>query len=265
MIIYDEQEYRAFQALNYSSAKHLLRSQKHFMAEKSKKFEPSREMVLGTMIHEAVLENKTGNYVIKPADMSFVTKEGKAWRDAHKGREILTQEEHATVKRTVAAVQANKDAMYLLSRCPNREVGIVTEYRGVKIKARLDAYGTDESGKSMAVDLKTTSDANPDVWGKKAYDLSYFMQCVWYATVLSLELKLETEPAWLWIVAETCDAADVVIYRPPLDALEIGRKQMDLAIERYSDLQKNGTPKGYPSGIIELDLPPWAKKKWLAS
>lgn len=262
MIIQDEQEYRAFPALNYSSAKHLLRSQKHFMAEKSKKFEPSREMVLGTMIHQPVLEGKNGDYVIKPADMSFVTKEGKAWRDAHKGREILTQEEHATVKRTVAAVQANKDAMYLLSRCPNREIGIVTEYRGVKIKARLDAYGTDESGNPLILDFKTTSDANPETWGRKASSLCYFAQMALYKIALAMELKLETAPSYLWMVAETNEAADVVIYQPPADAIAIGEKQLEIIIDRYLDLEKTGKPKGYPSGIVELDVPIFEKRKY---
>lgn len=262
MIIQNEQEYRAFPALNYSSAKHLLRSQKHYLAEKNKKFEPSREMVIGTIVHSEILEGKAGDYVLKPADMSFVTKEGKAWRDAHKGREILTQEEHESVKRTVAAVRGNKDAMYLLDRCPNREVGIVTEYRGVKIKARLDAYGEDESGNPLILDFKTTSDANPETWGRKASSLCYFAQMALYKVALAMELKLESPPSFLWLVAETNEAADVVIYQPPAEAIAIGEKQLDIIIERYLDLEITGCAKGYPSGIIELEIPAWEKRKY---
>jgi len=263
MIILNEQEYRNFPALNYSSAKHLLRSQKHFIAEKSKKFEPSREMVIGTLVHAPILEGKNAPFVVKPQDMSFTTKEGKLWRDANKGVEILSWDEHATLKRTVAAIQNNADAMYLLNRCPNREVGIVTEYRGVQIKARLDAYGTDESGNPICVDLKTTGDANPETWGNHASKLKYFAQMALYKIALSMELKLDTPPAWFWIVAETCDAADVVIYQPPSDAIAIGQKQLDIIIDRYIDLQTTGKAKGYPSGIIELDIPSYERKRWL--
>lgn len=262
MIILDEQEYRNFPALNYSSAKHLLKSQKHFLAEKSKKFEPSREMVIGTLVHAPILEGKNAPFVVKPQDMSFTTKEGKSWRDANKGVEILSWDEHATLKRTVAAIQGNADAMYLLNRCPNREVGIVTEYRGVKIKARLDAYGTDESGNPIIVDLKTTSDANPETWGAHASKLRYFAQMALYKIALSMELKLETPPAWFWICAETNEAADVVIYQPPAEAIEIGQKQLDIIIDRYKDLQETGKAKGYPSGIIELDVPIYEKRKY---
>jgi|GEM_PF-531954 len=263
MIILDEKEYRAHPALNYSSAKHLLRSQKHFLAEKSKKFEPSREMVIGTMVHSEILENKKGEFVVKPEGMTFVTKEGKAWRDSHQGVEIISQEELFRINRTVKAIKDNADAMYLLNRCPNRERGIVVKYRGIDIKARLDADGADESGAAMILDTKTTADANPETWGKHASNLCYFAQMAFYTTALALELGLETPPAFMWLVAETTDAADVVIYRPPPEAIAIGQKQLDIIVDRYIDLQTTGKAKGYPSGLIELNVPQWEKRKWL--
>ena len=262
MIILDEQEYRTHPALNYSSAKHLLRSQKHFLAEKRKTFEPSREMVIGTMIHCELLEGKRGEFVVKPEGMTFVTKEGKAFRDAHKGVEIISQEELLRINRTVKAIRDNKDAMYLLQRCPNRERGIVTKYRGIEIKARLDADGTDESGVPLILDAKTTADANPDTWGRHASNLCYFAQMAFYKTALAMELGLETPPSFLWLVAETTDAADVVIYTPPADAVAIGQKQLDIIVDRYIDLQETGKAKGYPSGLVELEIPIWEKKRY---
>lgn len=263
MIILDEAAYRAHPALNYSHAKHLLRSQKHFLAEKSKKLEPSREMVIGTLVHQEILEGKRGDFVVKPEGMTFVTKEGKAWRDAHQGVEILSQEELFRVNRTVKAIKDNADAMYLLNRCPNRERGIVVKYRGVEIKARLDADGTDESNVPFILDTKTTADANPETWGRHASNLCYFAQMAFYTTALALELGLESPPAFMWLVAETTDAADVVIYRPPPEAIAIGQKQLDIIIDRYKDLQETGKAKGYPSGIIELDIPAYERKRWL--
>lgn len=262
MIILNEQEYRAHPALNFSSAKHLLKSQKHFLAEKKKKFEPSREMVIGTMVHSEILEGKRGEFVVKPEGMTFVTKEGKAFRDANQGVEILSQDELFRINRTVKAVKDNKDAMYLLGRCPNRERGIVVKYRGIDIKARLDADGADESGSAMVLDLKTTGDANPETWGRHASNLCYFAQMAFYKMALAMELGLEAPPSWMWLVAETTDAADVVIYTPPADAIAIGQKQLDIIVDRYIDLQETGKPKGYPSGIIELDVPIYEKRKY---
>ena len=263
MIITEEQEYRAHPALNFSSGKHLLKSQKHFLAEKSAKFEPSREMVIGTFVHAQILEGIRPPYAIKPEGMSFVTKEGKAWRDANAGVEILTESESLTINRTIDAIRANKDVMYLLDRCPNREQGIITKYRGVEIKVRLDAHGLDESSLAMICDLKTTSDANPDTWPSHAAKLGYMAQMAFYKTALSMEFGLDSPPSWLWIVAETNDAADVVIYRPSDDAAAMGQKQLDLIIDRYLDLMETGVAKGYPSGIIELDLPRWMTRKHL--
>ncbi len=45
MIIHDEATYRAHPALNYSSAKSLLKSPKHFQAALNRKFEPSRDVM----------------------------------------------------------------------------------------------------------------------------------------------------------------------------------------------------------------------------
>lgn len=263
MIITEEQEYRAHPALNFSSGKHLLKSQKHFLAEKSAKFEPSREMVIGTFVHAQILEGIRPPYAIKPEGMSFVTKEGKAWRDANAGVEILTESESLTINRTIDAIRANKDVMYLLDRCPNREQGIITKYRGVEIKARLDAHGMDEAQARIICDLKTTGDANPETWGAHAAKLGYFAQMAFYKTALAMETGIDYTPSWVWIVAETNAAADVVIYRPPAEAVEIGQRQLDIIIDRYLDLMETGVPKGYPSGLIDLEVPRWMTRKHL--
>ena len=263
MIITDEQEYRSHPALNFSSAKHLLKSQKQFVAAKKEPFKPSRDMIIGTMVHSLALESKNGDYVVKPEDMDFRSTEGKKWKTAQKDREILSQEEHQTVLRTSKALHDDPDASYLLSKCLQREIGIVVEYRGVQIKARLDAIGKDEVEMPLLLDLKTTSDANPPDWSRKACSLSYLAQMEWYKNVYSLFHKLESPPSWAWIVAETSLAAEVVIIRPTEEAVEIGRAQMDLMIDRYADLQKTGKAKGYPSGMLDIEIPIYEKRRWI--
>lgn len=263
MIIHDEATYRAHPALNYSSAKSLLKSPKHFQAALNRKFEPSREMIIGSAVHSIVLEGKQPSYIVRPADLDLRTKEGKAWRDKHAGKEIVTQEDNEIVVRAATAVQASLDAQYLLKLCPHREIGIVRHYENVAIKGRLDAYGHDEAGKPIILDFKTTGDADPETWGKKAFGLRYPMQTAWYESLLALELGLEEPPAYFWLVVETQDPFDVVIYQPPEEALEIGRAQMKHCIESYKTCLATGKWPGYTKGIIQLETPVWEKRKWL--
>ena len=263
MIILDETTYRAHNSLNYSAAKMLLKSPKHFQAALQRKFEPSREMMIGTYVHERVLEGKSPSYIVRPADIDLRTKEGKAWRDKHAGMDIMTQEDHEVVLKAYAAVEANEDAQYLLRLCPQREVGIVTQYDGVQLKGRLDAYGEDEVGKPIILDFKTTSDADPETWGRKAFGLRYPMQTAWYQSLLALELGLDEPPAYFWLVVETQEPYDVVIYQPPEEALEIGRAQMRHCIEAYKSCLASGKWPGYNKGILELETPAWEKRKWL--
>jgi hypothetical protein len=185
MIILDEPTYRSHRALNYSAAKALLRSPKHFQAALNRKFEPSREMLIGTAVHEAVLEGKSPSYIVRPADLDLRTKEGKEWKAKNAGKEIMSPDEDSAVRNAIKAVRESADAQYLLKLCQQREVGIIHNYNGVDIKGRLDAHGKDEAGKPIVLDFKTTSDADPETWGRKAFGLRYPMQTAWYQSLLA--------------------------------------------------------------------------------
>lgn len=263
MIILDEDTYRAHPALNYSAAKALLRSPKHFQAALNRKFEPSREMLIGTAVHEAVLEGKSPSYIVRPADLDLRTKEGKEWKAKNAGREIMSPDEDSAVRNAIKAVRESADAQYLLNLCKQREVGIIQNYSGLDIKGRLDAYGNDEAGKPIILDFKTTGDADPELWGKKAFGLRYPMQTAWYQSLLALELGLEEPPAYFWLVVETQEPFDVVIYQPPEEALEIGRAQMQHCVETYKACIASGKWPGYSKGIIQLDVPVYEKRRWL--
>lgn len=263
MIILDETTYRQHPALNFSSAKLLLKSPKHFKSALIRKFEPSREMLIGTAVHEAVLEGKSPSYIVRPADLDLRTKEGKEWKAKNAGREIMSPDEDSAVRNAIKAVRESADAQYLLNLCKQREVGIVQTYNGVEIKGRLDAHGNDEAGKPIVLDFKTTSDADPETWGKKAFGLRYPMQTAWYQSLLALELGLDEAPAYFWLVAETQEPFDVVIYQPPEEALEIGRAQMQHCVETYKACIASGKWPGYSKGILQLEVPSWERKRWL--
>ena len=264
-MIIPNNEYSNCSALNYSAAKALLRSPKHFQAALNRKFEPSREMLIGTAVHEAVLEGKSPSYIVRPADLDLRTKEGKEWKAKNAGKEIMSPDENSAILNAIAAVRDNADAQYLLKLCQHREHGIIHKFQDVEIKGRLDAYGNDEAGKPIILDLKTTSSADPEDFGKKVFSLKYTAQCAWYQSLLALELSLDEPPAWFWLVVETQEPFDVVLYQPPEEALEIGRAQMKHCIDIYKTCLATGKWPGYSKGILSLEVPIWEKRKWLAT
>lgn len=263
MIILDEQTYRSHPGLNYSAAKSLLRSPKHFQAALNRKFEPSREMLIGTAVHEAVLEGESPSYIVRPADLDLRTKEGKEWKAKNAGKEIMSPDEDSAVRNAIKAVRESADAQYLLKLCQQREVGIVQTYKSVEIKGRLDAYGSDEAGKVIILDLKTSSSADPEEFGRKIFNLKYAAQCAWYRAILALELGLDYAPNWMWIICETQEPYDVAIYQPSDEMIEIGNAQMEHCIETYRSCKNSNKWPGYSNGIITLEAPVYEKRRWL--
>ena len=86
----------------------------------------SDAMAFGTAVHMAVFQPTlyAETYVAKPDGMSFATKDGKAWRDAHAGRHILTYVEALTVDRMQLALSAKSRVGEALTRATHQEASI---------------------------------------------------------------------------------------------------------------------------------------------
>ena len=69
--------------------------------------------------------------------MSFATKDGKAWRDAHAGRHILTYVEALTVDRMRLALSAKSRVGEALTRATHQEsVDLLVRCADGRVRAR---------------------------------------------------------------------------------------------------------------------------------
>lgn len=263
MIILDEQVYRSANGLNFSSAKHLLRSAKHFKAALTAKIEPSKNMLIGSIVHARVLENRTYPVAVMPEGLDGRTKEGKEWKVANAGKETISQDDWKQAQRMINAVMSNKDVTYLLSLQGQSEVGIVQDFRDVKIKGRIDRLFKDENGAQAIFDFKTTQSASPEDFNKSCSNFNYLMQMEWYTCLAALEYGLESRPAYFWVCVENTDACDVCIYQPSPEHIAIGQKQMEIAIETYKRSLDSGSWPGYGSGIQTLPFSKWEFERWM--
>lgn len=258
------EEYRAHPALNFSLAKHLLKSAAHFKAAQDEEQEETDAMRIGTWAHSMILEGKdlSGFYSIKPKAMSFSTKEGKAWRDAQT-LPILKEEDAESVPAMAQSVADNPAARLMLQGCTERERPVFASLYGVDCKALLDFSGRKRDGRLVIGDMKTDLDASPRKFRKKAYEMHYDMQMAWYADLLAISEGEEEEPECYWIVPEKKAPWATAVYRASDRVLEVGRSKVLAALTLYRQCMKTGVwPKPY-EGIYELDSPAWAEEVFI--
>ena len=257
-------DYRGYPALNYSFAKHLLRSPAHYMQAKLNPQPPTLEMRIGTQIHRHV-EGVGIDAVQKPEhhpdDASDLwdgrKKWCKEWMKTADEERTFDFEDFVRIHETAFAIDSSSLAQRLLKAAPERERAIVCEYRGASIKALLDMVGTDSDGRRFIVDLKTTTDASESAFVRLAKRFRYAMQAAWYTNALAIEEGLEYRPGFIWLAAETEAPHGIAAYVCPDAAMEEGQQQMDTAIDLWTECTEAGRWPSYSSEIIVPNWPTW--------
>lgn len=228
-------EYRAHNAVNYSSLKHILTSPAHYLAALTEKREETVPMRLGTMLHSWWLEGKEdvlGDAVVKPDGLSFATKEGKAWREENADKFVLTSDEWTLFLKRQAALKRSRIARSLLDVMPQREAPLLGEIDGVPVKALYDASST-----CAFLDLKTCQSNDPKTWGEAIENWSYDFQFALYAEIL--RQNTENTPAFYWVTVSADESPAVVVYEPGTFEAR-GRDKLRRAIAAYKELQQYG-------------------------
>lgn len=244
-------EYRQHPALNFSLAKHLLDSPAHFKAAQDEDHEPSEAMMLGTLTHAFVLEDKDlrDEYALKPDGMSFATKEGKAWRDAQT-KPILADEKAQRVPLCADSLAKSRTVRKMLELCPQRETPIICEFRGVEIKALMDMHSD-----ALIADFKTAQDCTKRAFARKIGDYHYDMQAAWYQAAHAAKYGLDEPAPFYWLVVEMKQPFARAIYRASDALIESGLAKMERAIDIYKKCQASGKWDLPEVELEEIDLP----------
>jgi hypothetical protein len=250
-------EYRAHPALNFSLAKHLLKSPAHFKAAQDEEREETDAMRVGTLAHAMILEGKDLRdlYAIKPAGMSFATKDGKAWRD-EQTLPILREEDANSIPRMAQAIVSNQDAAAVLRGCQHREMPIFGTVMGVECKALLDVAGCVD-GAWVIADLKTCQDSSARSFGWTVEDMHYDLQAAWYSTILATIHDLETPPFWVWLAIEKAAPFVNRVFTAE-HWMDSGMEKLERVLTLYKECMASGVwPMPY-GGMTALERPSWA-------
>lgn len=254
------EEYRKASGCNFSTLKHLLKSPAHYKAAlDDQDDEESEAMAIGTLAHAMVLEGKDLRdlYAIKPAGMSFSTKEGKAWRD-QQTLPILGADAAEGIPRIAAAIKANDYAAAILKGCPMRETPIFGTIMGVPCKVLIDCHGIQDR-RAAVTDFKTTVDASPREFAKNAYKQHYDLQCAISSALVAMQHELDEPPFWSWIVTEKKAPFVNTVYVPTEEFIQSGIRKMERVLTLWKECTESGEWPMPMKGRQELDLPQWAK------
>jgi len=222
--------------------------------------EPSDAMRLGSAIHCAVLEPDSfqERFSVFPGDR----RAGKAyqdWKAALGPKEELTRAQGAVVESAVDYLEANRRLGKLIESGDPEVSFFHMDLQGRIRKARSDWVG-DIGDMSAVIDLKTTWDLSDRHLEKTMWDRLYHVQAAWYLDVVGAVNGSEPQCfAIIWV--KTKPPIDMRLTIVSKDAIELGRKSYQTALDQLSLAQDQDYFPGYSLEPTIIDLPKWAYTK----
>lgn len=222
--------------------------------------EPTPAKVAGSLCHTAMLEpEKLGlRYAVKPEGMTFSTRKGKAWRDAHGAFQIVSTEDMAVAKAQRDALLSVPELAHALSS-GRAEVSFfwIDARSGLLCKGRADWLHTLPDGRVIALDLKTTTDADPAEFGRGVWKYGYHRQAAHYTAGLT-ECGLDVA-AFLFGAVTNARPFLAVPYMLDDEATRRGAEQVVELLDLFAECQRTNHWPAFGEGVQVLSLPAWAK------
>jgi hypothetical protein len=179
--------------------------------------EQTAAMEFGTLAHLRFLEPERymATTVVKPAGMSFATKEGKAWREAHAGKTIVSDDDARCIESMLSRLP---EELGNICHGGKAEVTVRTFIGDLACQCRVDLWSTHHG----LIDLKTiTAIEKIDA---AIHKNGYHIQQRWYQRLVKIETGrmlpfrfyfAEKAPPYRWrsveLDADYCALADAAI------------------------------------------------------
>jgi hypothetical protein len=210
----------------------------------------SDAFTLGTAAHSLILEDDTSGIEVVMADnwLSKAAKEAKAAALAE-GKQPLLVKEWLQVQAMQEAVMSHPVARAAFIG-HKAEQSVFWDEDGLMLKCRPDAWKP-----GVLVDLKTTRDANPNEFGKTAYEYGYHQSAAHY--IDGVKAATGEELPFHFVLVEKTEPYLVSVVELDIEAINLGRQLNDRAKRIYRECVETGTWPGYPNADL-ISLPMWA-------
>lgn len=247
--------YRTIPGLSSTGIKRMLDSPAVYDWHRRRPPETKTEFDLGHAVHNRVLGIGTEEVIVEG---HWNTKAAKAAvaEARERGATPLKPEQAEHADQLAAAVMDYPDAKVLLTG-GEPEVTVVWDdpATGVRCKGRLDYY---HEAANVAVDLKTSRDAQPRRFAKHAADYGYAEQREHYSD--GVQVLTGTRPRFFHVLVQT-DGPPLVSVCDLTEFATTAQENVRTAIQMYADCQASGTWPGIPPGIHRVSPPRWYAPK----
>lgn len=223
----------------------------------------STAMDIGTVAHALMLQGLSIAEVLDFPD--WRTKEAKQRRDAIReagGIPILAKNwKHveAMVRAAHQQLERHMDASDAFTG-GKAEQALIWQDSGVWCRSKLDWLRDD---RRFVDDYKTTGNsANPEIISKTLFGAGWDVQAAFYLRGLKA-IEPNADPVFRFVVQEVNPpyALSVIALGP--DALMIGEKKVQFAIDTFRECLQSGDWPGYPRRTCYATLPAWQESRWL--
>jgi|TARA_B100000035_G_scaffold33593_2_gene25505 exodeoxyribonuclease VIII len=130
---------------------------------------------------------------------------------------------------------------------------------GLPLKGRIDRLEKTENG-WLILDLKTTDDASPEAFSKKAFNLGYHIQAAFYSDLVRAVLGGD-EITFMFCAIERRRPHGISLYKASDEMVQLGRDEYKSALKSLANALNCGEFPGYPAQPTELMLPRWISSK----
>lgn len=209
--------------------------------------EETAAMVLGSLVHCAILEPESLAVRYQPTDLD--RRGTKAWADTESkscGRELVKRADWDTAIAMRDAVWSNPVAAELLSGAQTEQSVFWDDaLTGYPCKARADAVN---NRLNVLIDVKTTVDASPREFARQFTKMGYGLQDAHYRAGFSASdmvfIAVEKNPPYL-----------VAMYELSAEQLAVYTDRRAELVASYAECVKSGLWPGYDANIQILELP----------
>lgn len=270
-------DYRASEGVSVSTLRRIHRSPAHYRHAATQPGEDSEAMLLGTIVHTALLEPWLLPTLYHPEPVEWQhdgrTKAGKAeraaWRDATAGRQIVPGAIWDQATHIATAVGNHPIASRLIQHVPTyaREATCWSPdpETGIMRRARPDL----PTQVGALLDLKTTVSADPREFSASIAKWGYHDQAAQYLDVCNDTLAAHSgwQPfdRFVFVAAEKTAPYAVSVLELSQAAIDLGRDRNRRAYHRLAECQESDRWPDYTdpevTEIATVDLPRWAYRQ----
>lgn len=220
---------------------------------------------IGRAAHRTVL-GKGADYLAVPEDLlsddgGIRTKAAKEWVAARKeeGLTVLKPVEIEMIHDMAGEIMGRLSDMRITFPPGRSELTAIGEIDGVICRAMIDHAPADPAAPLW--DLKTTTDASMDAVQRTIMTYGYDTQAAHYTETWKAATGEDRE--FRFVFVEKDAPHEVCVVQLGGDSMAMARKRTARAREMWAHCLRSGTWPGYPTGIVQMDMPDWYQARWL--